>query len=439
MTGNPQDTTFRMMDSQLSEHTQLSPPSGAVVSASRLVGREQTAFWYVVIIGWLLAVGMVTVYSASMTLRPVPREHVSFQRQVMALVIGVAAGWLTSRLTTQGWIRLIPWLYAALVVLLLLIWLPGLGVRVKGAQRWIRIGSLSLQPSELAKLILPCVLCWRQRHLGYLPRSWREAGYVLWPAVLVIGLVIVQPDLGTAVFLGLTTALALWLMGWPKRWFIVTGLIVVPLTVVLSWLRPYQYRRWLGFWQAWNDWNSAPYQLQQSLITLGSGGWWGIGLGRGWQKLSFLPEANTDFVFAVIGEELGFIGTCGVVVLWCALLLCGMRMLARCHPGSVAFIFGSTLLLEVVLQAWINIGVVTGLVPPKGIPHPLISAGGTSLVVTLMMLGTVHGLAHDDANQLPCVRVATPLGDTSPSTVAAFEQTSAADQSRHDMHVSFSR
>jgi len=158
--------------------------------------------------------------------------------------------------------------------------------------------------------------------------------------------------------------------------------------------KPYQLRRVTGFLSTWSDWNQAPYQLRQSLLTLGSGGVWGVGPGKGYQKLSFLPEANTDFVFAVVGEELGFVGAASVLLLWTGLYICGLRLLSRLPRTSFEFHAGFALLTQLIVQVILNVGVVTAMVPPKGIPHPLLSYGGSNLVMTLVTLGMVLGLTR---------------------------------------------
>jgi cell division protein FtsW len=161
-------------------------------------------------------------------------------------------------------------------------------------------------------------------------------------------------------------------------------------------MKPYQQRRIAGFLESWANFDDAPYQLKQSLVTLGAGGLHGVGLGRGWQKLSFLPEANTDFVFAVIGEELGLIGTLSLIALWCGLYLSGLRMLNHLDRSRFAYLASFTLLTQLTGQAMLNIAVVTAMVPPKGISHPLISAGGSNLVVSLLAIGIVLSLSRND-------------------------------------------
>ena len=197
-------------------------------------------------------------------------------------------------------------------------------------------------------------------------------------------LVFMEPDLGTTLFLITAAALLLWLGGWPitKLCFWLDCLSRLALGLLFS-MKPYQLERIRGFVATWQDVNQAPYQVRQSLLTLGAGGMDGVGIGKGWQKLSFLPEANTDFVFSVVGEELGLLGTLCLVVVWCGLLLAGYCLLRRQERSSYQYLVGMTLLIEVVLQAAINAAVVTAVLPPKGISHPFLSYGGSNLIMSL--------------------------------------------------------
>lgn len=213
------------------------------------------------------------------------------------------------------------------------------------------------------------------------------------PLACVVPLVFLEPDLGTSVFLILTAALLLWIAGWPLRNYLFFLLLGCPLFGVFLSMKPYQLERIRGFLATWRDVNEAPYQIRQSLMSLGAGGIKGVGIGKGWQKLSFLPEANTDFVFSVVGEELGLLGTLCLVVVWCGLFLTGYRILRRQPRISFEYVVGITLLTEFVLQAAINIAVVSALVPPKGISHPFLSYGGSNLIVSLSAMGIILSLA----------------------------------------------
>ena len=293
------------------------------------------------------------------------------------------------------WRRIAPWAFLATLVLLAIVLIPGVGTEVNGARRWLRYGPASLQPSEMAKVTLPLFLCWvidrRRSQYGQI----EVAAPPLIPIALTVFLVLQEPDLGTSVFLCLTSMICLFIAEWPLWQFVLAGGFAVPFAAGVVALRPYQLERINGFLAAWNDFDQAPYQIQQSLTTLGVGGGTGVGLGRGAQKLSFLPEANTDFVFAVIGEELGIIGTLGLISLWIALLLLGIRLLVRVQRRTFAFTAATTLLIQLVLQASINACVVTALLPPKGIPHPLVSYGGSSLVMSVLAIGIILSLSRD--------------------------------------------
>lgn len=341
----------------------------------------------------LVGFGLLMVHSASVTSWPTDFERVYLSRHLMFLAVGLSlAGFAASR-RPEFWNAIAPWLFVLTIILLAAVLVPGIGTRVKGAQRWLRVPGLSIQPSELAKIALPLMLCWILSH-GKSRRSlWGIIPFAI-PVGITVPLVLLEPDLGTAMFLLLGSALVLLIGGWPIRYFVLGTLAAVPACLSVLVMKPYQRQRIVSFIETWVDFESAPYQLQQSLVSLGAGGLMGVGLGRGWQKLSFLPEANTDFVFAVVGEELGLVGTLGLLALWCGLYVTGLRMLSRVDPRSPAFVAGFVLLSQVVGQALLNIAVVTAMVPPKGISHPLISVGGSNLVVSLLSLGIVVSLSR---------------------------------------------
>lgn len=349
----------------------------------------------------LLGLGLLMVYSASVTSRPTDFEEIYLSRHLVFLAIGVVAGSLAAMMPAKFWPWVAPYLFVLTVVLLIVVLIPGLGVRVKGAQRWIRYAGCSLQPSELAKIALPLLTCrWIAAAGPRITNWWSGTAPLVVPTMLVAPLVLMQPDLGTALFLMGTTCLALFVGGWPLRNYVAGLVVSIPATAYLLAMKPYQQRRIAGFLEAWGDWDAAPYQVKQSLVTFGSGGLVGVGIGKGWQKLSFLPEANTDFIFAVIGEELGLLGTLGLAVLWCALYLTGLRLLSELDNRSFEFLAGFTLLTGLTAQALLNVAVVTALVPPKGISHPLISVGGSNLVVSLVLLGIVLSLSRPRAGSI---------------------------------------
>jgi len=361
-------------------------------SAESVPAAGGTRHLLVGVVAVLLCLGVQMVLSASLTSRPGDRESVFLGRHLTWLLVSAIAAWLASRVSSTQ-LRSLTWpAFWLFFTMLIMVLIPGIGARINGAQRWLRIAGFSLQPSELGRLILPMVaanqiLKLQQQEtpgISSIPR-------ILLPLALVLPLVAVEPDLGATVFLALGYLLALFFGGWPFRCFFLCGTALLPCTGLLLLLKPYQLRRISGFLETWQDIGSAPWQVRQSLYALGAGGLQGTGVGGGWQKLSYLPEANTDFVFAVIGEELGLLGTLTVCVLWIFVYLCGRRVLKAEAEDSFRWVLGTTLLSQLVLQAMANIAVVTALVPPKGVPHPFISYGGTNLLVSLVAIGLILG------------------------------------------------
>ncbi len=358
------------------------------------------------------------VYSASMSSRSVNAEQIYLEKHAIYLGLALLSGAIASHLPSRLWYRLAPVLYLTSVVLLMAVLVPGLGHRVNGAQRWLRLGPFSLQPSELLKLTIPLIVCrFRFNREGNLNSSRMGPTVTLLLLIGVpLGLVLIEPDLGTAVFLGVVAAIALFLSGWPLKYFILIASLAVPTIAGLITLRPYQLARVQGFIQTWTHPDAAPYQVQQSLTTLGVGGLQGEGLGQGWQKLSFLPEANTDFIFSVIGEELGLLGTIGVIVLWLGFYLSGLKLIKMTHKHTFQSVVATTLLTQLVLQAAMNVAVVTAMLPPKGISHPLISYGGSNLVTSVAAIGIILSLTKDSVVNSDSIREEHPFEFEHPAT-----------------------
>lgn len=364
----------------------------------------------------LLGFGVLMVHSASLTARPSDAEQIYLSRHLTFVCVGIVAAAICVIFPKRYWKICTPWLLLGTILLLAAVLVPGLGRQAGGARRWLSLGPLSLQPSELAKIAIPLFLAAALVSRRDRGRGWFDSLKLLVPVGVVVGLVVIQPDLGTALFLLAGAALTLFVGGWPIRNFLFCGLLLIPLAGSVLFLKPYQVKRITGFVDTWRNVEEAPYQIQQAFVSIADGGLWGVGLGKGWQKLSYLPEANTDFVFAVVAEELGLVGACGVIVLWVALFVTGWRLLAPLPRDSFEFIAGLTLLMQVVMQAALNVAVVTALVPPKGIPHPLLSYGGSNLVVSLMSLGLVLKLTYRDEIASCSMRHAAEHSDILSST-----------------------
>lgn len=373
---------------------------------------ELTSRLFLAFAGILLAVGTLMVYSASMTSRSIDAEQVYLGKHFTFLAIALAVAGVASQLPGLFWKRCAPLLYFITVGLLVAVLVPGVGHRVNGAQRWLRVSSFSIQPSELAKLTIPLFLCYLRfdAHGTQKTVTVRRTVQLFIFAGIPLGLTLVEPDLGTTLFLGMIAAMTLFLAGWPLKYFAMVGALVIPAAAGLVALKPYQVERIRGFVATWTNPETAPYQVRQSLTTLGVGGSSGTGLGRGWQKLSFLPEANTDFIFAVIGEELGLPGTLGVIGMWLGLYLCGLRLIRGCPENSFERVVALTLLTQLLLQAALNVAVVTAMVPPKGISHPLISYGGSNLVTSVTALGMILSLTRQRTVILPDQQAEVTVG-----------------------------
>jgi len=345
----------------------------------------------------LALVGLVMVFSASAVVAG-NRYHDSIyflKRHLVWLAFGFLLLQASSRLDYTVWRKLALPILAVTCLLLVLVLIPSLGVVAKGARRWLRLGPISVQPAEMVKLVVVLYLA------GYLTRKEgriTEFARGFLPPLLVVGLlaglVLLQPDLGTVVVIGLVTLGLLFLAG--ARLVHLFGLVpfVLPAAAVLIWKSPYRLQRLMTFLDPMKDPTGAGFQVNQSFLAFGSGGLFGVGLGEGEQKLFFLPEAHTDFVLALAGEELGLVGTGAIMLCYAALVLKGFQIAARARePFGRHLALGITLLIG--LQALINAGVVTGMLPTKGLTLPLVSYGGSSLMVNLLAIGILLSVSRD--------------------------------------------
>ncbi len=363
----------------------------------------------VVVIALLLVVlGLVMVYSASGTRASTlwGDGTLFLRRQVTWAAIGVVAIWATMRVNPFTLGRLGRWMLLGTIVLLGLVLIPGVGTEINGARRWFRIGGASFQPSELAKLSLVIALSWhlaeRKSELG----DWKRG---VLPAIAALGAVVLltlpEPDFGTALFLGAIGGSLLLVGGLPVTSLAAFGLVASPFLIMQVRDRwEVMVKRFSVLGGVGPD-GSPVEQVQHALVALGSGGLTGVGLGAGRQKLFFLPEAQTDFILPVVGEELGFLGTASVVILFALFVACGARIvLGAAQRDRYLFLLGFGLVLLVGLQAAGNIAVVTGSVPTKGIALPFVSLGGSSLVTLCVAVGLLHAIAaRADAIAVPAV------------------------------------
>ena len=348
----------------------------------------------------LILLGLIAISSASIEYADVRYSNAWFhtQRHLVYIVVALVAGGVAYRLPQKFWMETgWVWLFIALALLILVL-LPGIGREVNGSQRWLPLGPFTLQPSEVAKLALVIYLA------GYMVRREHEVRYqwqgFLKPMAILFAvtlLLMMEPDFGATVIAAGTAFGMLFLAGVKLGHFllVLAGALGALLVLVVS--EPYRVKRLTAYTDPWADPFNTGFQLTQSLIAFGRGEWTGVGLGNSVQKLFYLPEAHTDFVFSIWAEETGFLGAMLVIGLYVALIgrifWAGRRALSLSNPFGAYLCYGVALMYSG--QAFINMGVSSGLLPTKGLTLPFVSYGGTSLIVCCFMLGLVLRVERD--------------------------------------------
>ena len=353
----------------------------------------------------LVVLGLVMSFSASFV--PAAEAGDAFailRRQLAWAALGVPAFWLAANLDHRIWRRIAWPLLAVALIGLVLVLVPGVGAERFGSTRWLSLGPLSVQPSELAKL---AALLWladvleRKRPADGRPHAPDHLFIPAVPLLLVLAtLTLAQPDLGTTILFALIIGAVLWVEGLPGRYVAAAGVIGLLAVGVLAVVAPYRVARIRGWLWPQDYPLDEGFQLLQSLYALGSGGWFGLGLGSSRGKWHFIPNPETDFIFAVIGEELGLVGSLGTLLLFASLLYLGLQPAYAARDG-----FGRTVALAITVwlvgQALVNIGTVTGLLPITGVTLPLVSVGGTSLVSSLVALGILVSISRSTSTTDP--------------------------------------
>ena len=318
-----------------------------------------------------------------------------FRKHLLSIGLGVVAAAVASRLPSEAYRRAAYPLLGVVLVALVLVLIPGIGATRGGARRWLCLGPLSVQPSELAKFAVVLYLARSVVKKGDRLATFR-LGVV--PHCLVVGavagLVVLEPDFGTAVLCGTLLVAMLFVGGVPVRFLLVPALAAVPIGVWGVMTHAYRLKRLLAFWNPDADPLGINFQLKQSFIAFGSGGLWGVGLGESRQKMFYLPEAHTDFIFSVVGEELGFAGALLVFILFGVLALRGFRIALR-HPDPFARLLAFGVTVSLVLQGLVNVGVVLGCLPTKGLALPFLSYGGSAMIASLGQIGVLLALARE--------------------------------------------
>ena len=350
--------------------------------------------WLILAAFALTGVGLIMVFSSSYYYSDnrFADPWLFIKKHLIALGVGIVAGVVVSK-TPYDMLRKLSYpLLGALVFTLLL--LPFLGINRGGATRWFDLGPLNVQPAEFAKLVIVLYLA-----RSIVARRDKVSHFLsgVLPHALIVGgcaaLIAMQPDLGTAAILVLVTGMMLYGGGARVSHLVSMALIFVPVASMAIVMEPYRLRRVYALWDPWAFRNDSGFQLVQSFLAFGNGGVDGTGLGDGQQKMFFLPEAHTDFIFALIGEELGMIGGLVVLVLFAFLGIRGFRVALRQTDSFAALLaFGVTSLI--LIEAFVNIAVVLGVLPTKGLALPFISYGGSALMATMLKVGILASLSR---------------------------------------------
>ena len=357
-------------------------------------------FWLIFSVAALIAFGLLMVASASMVISD-KQFHYPFHyllRQTVFAVIGVVIAVIASRFSTETWQRFSPLLLVGALLLLIAVLIPGIGHVVNGSRRWISFGLVSLQVSEVVKL---CFILYLASYISRYTEQIQTQFQGFLKPLLILGIIgillLMEPDFGSLAVLSMTVLMMLFLAG--VRLLPFAGLFTIMIVTMsaLAIFSPYRLQRLTTFLNPWHNAFGSGYQLTQSLIAFGRGGLFGVGLGNSIQKLFYLPEAHTDFIFAVVAEELGLMGEFLLILLFFIVVyrifLIGRRAQEIGNMYNAFVCYGGGLWLG--LQALINIGVNVGLLPTKGLTLPFISYGGSSLMINCLLIGIISRIAKE--------------------------------------------
>ncbi len=344
----------------------------------------------------LICIGIVMIYSASSIYAWERYQDSAFflKRHILFLAIGIVLTFLVMSIDYKVFRKFSRPLLFISFFLLALVLIPGIGREVSGARRWFRFKVISFQPSELANLAVIIYVADFIARKGNLIKTFLK-GFL--PPLLILGaaalLILIQPDLGTVMAMGIVVFIMLFVAGARVSYLASVILASLPALYLLIFRVPYRRMRIMAFLNPWVDPRGSGFQIIQSQIALGSGGMFGVGLGHSMQKLFYLPAAHTDFIFSIIGEELGLGGTIAVIILFVILILEGLKVVKNA-PDKFGYFLALGLVSMISIKAIINIGVSCGLLPTKGLPLPFISYGGSSFIFDLVSVGILMNIAR---------------------------------------------
>ncbi|KWT89807.1 putative lipid II flippase FtsW [Candidatus Magnetominusculus xianensis] len=350
----------------------------------------------------LILVGVFMVYSATSVVAPSRTEAAAasltdlryLKKHLASIILGFVLMSVMYKMNSESLKKMALPLLILSILLLLAVKIPGIGATVNGARRWIRVLGITFQPSELVKLSLVLYMAKYLSGGSFVPDSVKAFAKPVGLMLVLQAMLLLQPDFGSAAIVGVITFALLFLAGVRIKYILSLGVVLIPVVVKLI-MEPYRLKRVLVFLNPWADEKRSGFQLIQSFVALGNGGLDGVGIGKSTQKLFFLPEAKTDFIFAIVGEETGLIGAAFVVLLFFIVFLRGIFIVNRLKGGFYMYTAaGITLLISI--QAVINMAVVSGLLPTKGLPLPFISYGGSSMVLNAAAIGILLNLSEGE-------------------------------------------
>ncbi len=359
-------------------------------------------YWILGVSGALLALGIVAIGSASVNLADTRYEQPFYfaVRQAIYAAVGLLCAIAVMRMRLRFWRRMSSPLLVVGLALLVVVLIPGIGKTVNGSTRWLTLGPVNMQVSEMVKLmIIVFYAALLSRYAVEIRDSWREMLRSLVPLALAAGLLLLEPDFGAMVVIVVTVGAMYFLAGLKLRYIGILGVSAAAAFTVLMVASPYRFERLMSFWHACEPQYSYSqgYQLCQALIAFSRGEWFGVGLGSSVQKMYYLPEAHTDFLMAILAEELGLFITVIVIALYVVLISRGLQIAQQAHQQQN--VFGAHLAVGIAvwfgLQAFINLGVNMGVLPTKGLTLPLLSYGGSSVIVSMTAIAMLLRVAHE--------------------------------------------
>ena len=358
----------------------------------------------VIVMILLLSAGLLVLFSATYyTAQDTGNPLSEVLKQLIGIALGTVACIVTSRIPYRFWRQ--TWVVATglgiSAILLTLVIIPGIGVYINGSRRWLVLGGMSFQPSELAKFAIVLYMATVLSYAGHRIKSlWTGIVPILVVPGIAFLLILEQPNLSTAGSIMIVSLILIIMAGAKWRHILLMLVGGVALGGFYAWSEPYRRRRLLSFRDPFAMMSDEGYQLSQSLIAFGSGGLFGMGLGQGRQKYAYLPYPESDFIFAIVGEDFGLLGCLAVVALFVCLMIAGFRVAIACRDKFGALL-AAGITASITVQAFLNMGVVVGLLPTTGLPLPFFSAGGTSVSITMAAMGVLMNISRT-AGKMDC-------------------------------------